>query len=224
MPAAERGRGARLHSSRDVILDRIRSAIADAPTPSPVPREYRTTGTSAPGSAEAIELLVDRLEDYKASVRVIDESDLSDAVTAALEPVRSLVIANGLDQRIADAARGNGRAVTIDGEPNTLSSAELDGIEAVLTQAKVAIAVTGTIILDAGPGQGRRAITLVPDRHLVVLWADQVVESVPEGIGRLTPTSPLTMISGPSATSDIELSRVEGVHGPRTLDVLIVRP
>lgn len=224
MTAAERRRRTRPHGSREVILGRIRSAIADAPAPAAVPREYRTAGDTAPGSAEAIDLLVDRLEDYKASVRVVPEDELADAVNAALEPVRSLVIGPGLEQRIADACRGNGREVTVDGEPKTLSSAELDATDAVVTQAKVAIAVTGTIILDAGPGQGRRAITLVPDRHLVVLWADQIVDSVPEGIARLTPTAPLTMISGPSATSDIELSRVEGVHGPRILDVLIVRP
>jgi L-lactate dehydrogenase complex protein LldG len=222
--APDRGPANQLqHSSRDVILERIRSAIADAPTPEPIPREYRTTGDAAPGSDAAIELLVDRLEDYKASVRIVAESELADAVNAALEPVHSLVIGPGLEQRIADACRGHDRVVTVDGEPNTLSSAELDGIDAVVTQAKVAIAVTGTIILDAGPGQGRRAISLVPDRHLVVVWANQIVDSVPEGIARLTPTAPLTMISGPSATSDIELSRVEGVHGPRILDVLIVR-
>lgn len=210
-------------NSREQVLGRIRQAIADSPAPDPVPREYARTGTLPPGSQAAIDLLVDRLEDYKARVTVIDDADLPVTVAEHLEPAQSVVIAPGLEDRIAAAAGGNGRRVTIDADPDPLSAHQLDAIDAVLTTARVAIAVTGTIILDGSEGQGRRAISLVPDRHLVVLRADQVVESVPEGIGRLTPTAPLTMISGPSATSDIELSRVEGVHGPRTLDVLIVR-
>ncbi|MDQ2845976.1 MAG: LUD domain-containing protein [Actinomycetota bacterium] len=210
-------------SNRELMLGKIRSALADATAPAVVPRDYRHIGTQAPGSAEAIELLVDRLHDYQATARVVAATELADAVAAALQPAASVVIAAGLDQQIVDACAADGRAVTIDGDPVVLSAGELDRIDAVVTQARVAIAVTGTIVLDGAEGQGRRAISLVPDRHLVVLRADQIVESVPEGIARLTPTAPLTLISGPSATSDIELSRVEGVHGPRNLDVLIVR-
>ena len=92
----------------------------------------------------------------------------------------------------------------------------------MVTTARVAIAMSGTIILDGGAGQGRRAITLVPDRHIIILTADQIVETVAEAIALLNPTAPLTMIAGPSATSDIELERVEGVHGPRTLHVIII--
>ena len=123
---------------------------------------------------------------------------------------------------IAHACTGIGRTVTTDSAPQVLSPQELDAIDAVVTTARVAIAMSGTIILDGGAGQGRRAITLVPDRHIIILTADQIVETVAEAISLLNPTAPLTMIAGPSATSDIELERVEGVHGPRTLHVIII--
>ncbi len=208
-------------TSRDVVLGRIRAALIDALPPPPVPRNYRRTAGRPAGSAAAIELFVDRLQDYQATVRVVADADLPAAVADALRPVTSVVIAAGLDERIAGACAADGRTVTVDGDPAVLSAAQLDCIDAVVTQARVAIALTGTIVLDGREGQGRRAISLVPDRHLVVLRADQIVGSVPEGLARLSPTAALTLISGPSATSDIELSRVEGVHGPRTLDVLV---
>lgn len=113
--------------------------------------------------------------------------------------------------------------MVVDGRPDTLSARELDAVDAAVIGATVAIAVTGTIVLSGRADEGRRAISLVPDLLVVVLRPDQVVETVPEGLRLLSPTAPLTMISGPSATSDIELSRVEGVHGPRSLHVLIVR-
>lgn len=212
-------------SSREAVLGRIRSALAsEATTPHhPIPREYIRVGDNPPGSEPVLELMVDRLVDYKAQVREVSLADLGDAIDAALAGQASVVIAPDLDAALVEATERSGRVVTIDGDPAVLTPAELDGIDAVVSTARVAIALSGTIILDGGPGQGRRAITLVPDFHLVVLDADQVVQTVPEAIARLDPVRPLTMIAGPSATSDIELERVEGVHGPRTLYVLIVR-
>lgn len=212
-------------TAREEMLAAIRRAVAAGAGPgdgaAPVPREYCRTSDHAPGSDDVIDLLVDRLVDYRAEVSVVSSDELAMAISAALQGISSVVVPAGLPTEWVDAADAADRMIRVDGEP-VLTAAELDGIGAVLTGARVAIALTGTIVLDAGPDQGRRAITLVPDVHVVVLRAEQIVHTVPEGLARLTPTAPLTMISGPSATSDIELQRVEGVHGPRTLRVLIV--
>ena len=211
-------------SSREAVLGRIRSALAaDTAPPPPVPRDYIRVGANPPGSEPVLELMVDRLVDYKAQVREVSPAELGDAINTALADQTSVVIARDLDPALIEAIGRAGRVVTADGDPIVLTPAELDGIDAVVSTAQVAIALSGTIVLDAGPGQGRRAITLVPDFHLIVLYSDQIVQTVPEAIARLDPIRPLTMIAGPSATSDIELERVEGVHGPRTLYVLIVR-
>lgn len=211
-------------SSREAVLGRIRSALAaDTAPPPPVPRDYIRVGANPPGSEPVLELMVDRLVDYKAQVREVSPAELGDAIDTSLADQTSVVIARDLDPALIEAIGRGGRVVTVDGDPVVLTPAELDGIDAVVSTAQVAIALSGTIVLDAGPGQGRRAITLVPDFHLIVLYSDQIVQTVPEAIARLDPIRPLTMIAGPSATSDIELERVEGVHGPRTLCVLIVR-
>jgi L-lactate dehydrogenase complex protein LldG len=209
--------------SRALILGRIRTALGPDDQPAgTVDRSYDRKGTLAPGGSGVIELLIDRLVDYKALVRRANPDSLASVIDEALSSVRSVVIPAGLPSAISDACGRGGRAVSVDGQPGVLTPAELDRIDAVVTGARVAVAVSGTIILDGEPDQGRRAITLVSDRHLVILRAEQIVETVAEAIGLLAPTRPLTMISGPSATSDIELERVEGVHGPRTLEVIIV--
>jgi L-lactate dehydrogenase complex protein LldG len=185
-------------------------------------REYRTTSDS--DIAELTELLIDRLVDYRALVRQCPVDDLPAEITDALEnrAARTVVAPMGLDP--SWTASFSGRVLT-DGPSadDQLSVSELDGVDGVITSCAVAIAETGTLTLDGSAGQGRRVLTLIPDYHLCVVFADQIVHDVPQALSRLEATRPLTMISGPSATSDIELNRVEGVHGPRTLEVIIVK-
>ena len=157
-----------------------------------------------------VALFAERVADYRAVVERCTKRQLPARLKAAL-PEGRVVVPAGLSVTVPDAVVDDG-----------LSAAELDACAAVVTDATVGIAETGTIVLDHGPGQGRRAITLVPDVHVCIVRADQVVADVPDAMPRLDPTKPLTWISGPSATSDIELDRVEGVHGPRTLHVLLV--
>lgn len=214
-----------MSSSRTEMLDRIRAAVAAGASSvpvEPIPREYQRRGEHAAGSDHVLELLVDRLVDYKAEVTVVTSpEDIGAAVDTALGQARSVVIPAGVDPRARSGSAERGRAVLVDGEPDVLTPTALDAMDAVVTGATVAIAVTGTIILSGRPDEGRRAISLVPDLLVVVLRRSQIVETVPDGLALLSATAPLTMISGPSATSDIELSRVEGVHGPRTLHVVI---
>jgi len=203
-------------SARDDVLARVRSANASGAAPlADAPRDYASTGTFAPGSTEAVDLLEDRLVDYKATVTRASSEGIGAAVGAALNGAARVVVPSGLDPEWVTGAE----RVLDDG---SLTSLDLDRLDGVVTAATVACAVTGTIVLDGSPDQGRRAISLVPDLHVCVVRADQVVHSVPEMLSRVEPTRPLTLISGPSATSDIELERVEGVHGPRTLHVVIV--
>ncbi|MGO2051311.1 LutC/YkgG family protein [Glutamicibacter sp. 287] len=207
-------------SAKEEILGRIRSALSDAPVAEETPREYRTS--SQMSEEELIEMLVDRLVDYKAGVEVIDNAQIPEFVAAKLKDANSVVFPHGLDQQwLADLPQGV--AQIADAPGSRLTVAELDETSAVVTSSQVTIAESGTIILDGEPNQGRRAISLVPDHHLCIVPVSSIVQLLPEAMPRLTITRPLTWISGPSATSDIELERVEGVHGPRTLDVLLVR-
>ncbi|MFD6325088.1 lactate utilization protein C [Streptomyces sp. NPDC058442] len=210
-------------SSRERILGRVRRALADVPkddTPyeRAVAREYlREHGRRT--VAETMDLLAENLADYRAIVHRTDAAGLAGTVAGLLSArgASSVLVPPGLDEawlartgvtRIADRAEST---------PH-----ELDRVDSVVTACAVAVAETGTIVLDGSPDQGRRRITLVPDHHICVVRAAQVVPSVPYALERLDPARPLTWISGPSATSDIELDRVEGVHGPRTLEVVLV--
>ncbi|NMH96960.1 LutC/YkgG family protein [Pseudonocardia acidicola] len=204
-------------SSRDAILAAIRTANTSAPVVPAIERTYRRRGEHLPGSPALLDLFADRLVDYKAVVHRTPAAELAATLRAALDQVGA-----------------TGRPVLLPPEPpadwglhgtlddGTPTPVDLDGFAAVVSGCAAACAETGTIALDGSPDQGRRAITLVPDVHLCVVHTGQVVQTVPELIGRLVPDRPITFVSGPSATSDIELQRVEGVHGPRTLIVVLV--
>jgi L-lactate dehydrogenase complex protein LldG len=202
-------------SARDEIMGRIRAALAAAPPAADVPRDYEHAPAAGPGDADRFAATV---AEYRARVHPVTEAEIAATVTELVAGAGSVVVPAGLPAPWRPA-----RAVIVDGDPYPLTVPELDAVDAVVTGCRLGIAVTGTIVLDAGPGQGRRALTLVPDHHVCVVRAEQVVDTVPQAFRTLDPTAPLTFISGPSATSDIELNRVEGVHGPRRLDVLIVR-
>jgi L-lactate dehydrogenase complex protein LldG len=194
--------------ARTDVLHRIRAALGPAPAAPDVPRDYRVAGTLAPD----VELFCERVADYRATVHRVAPGAL-DAT------VRSLCTGRVAVPRQAPCGLDGVDAVPDD---PPLGVDALDGLDSVLTGCALAIAETGTIVLDGGPVSGRRALTLVPDHHVCVVHAGQVVATVPDAIAALPQHAPLTWVSGPSATSDIELERVEGVHGPRRLDVVVV--
>lgn len=200
-------------TAREDILRAIRSAVADVvPRDVDVPRGYRTAAPALDRDA-LIDLFIERVTDYQAVVSHCDQASVSDAIDAALAGTGRIVIPAEFPYPVGNSIADTG-----------LTPAELDTIDAVVTGCAVGIAETGTIVLDHGTGQGRRALSLVPDRHVCIIHADQIVYGVPEAIDRLDPARPQTWISGPSATSDIELNRVEGVHGPRHLHIIVVDP
>jgi L-lactate dehydrogenase complex protein LldG len=211
-------------SSRDEILRRIRAAKGGASDGaaaragwSAVERRYRRAASL--GCEGVVELLEDRLRDYDAHVVRVGREDVAAHVALMLEgrEVRRMVIPAGLPAEWLPS----GFEFVMDAG---LSAAELDGFEGVMTGSTVAIAETGTVVLQNVVGQGRRALTLVPDYHLCVVRVEDVVETVPEAMERLAGTAEVatTFFSGPSATADIEMTRIKGVHGPRFLDVIVV--
>ena len=211
-------------TARDDILGRVRSALRQSPTSPPlsgggISERSSALSTLHPSFAsvdDVVALFVERVEDYRAVVVRCGADDVAERVRDGLAGSRRVVVPAGFP----DAWWPDGVERLADDPP--LGATALDEVDAVVTTAALGIAVTGTIVLDHGPGQGRRALSLVPDRHVCIVTADQVVPDVPEAVRRLDPVRPLTWISGPSATSDIELDRVEGVHGPRHLHVLVV--
>ncbi|ULN48356.1 LUD domain-containing protein [Mycolicibacterium goodii] len=199
--------------ARAAVLGRIRSALAAAPPPPvTVPRDYHREPLTGVGD---IERFAETVAEYRARVHRVESADIAAVVRDLTGPDATVVVPPDVP---AEWIIG----VHVISDDPVLGVEQLDRADAVLTGCAVGIAATGTIVLDAGATQGRRALTLVPDHHICVVRTDQIVDTVPQGFATLGTDRPLTFISGPSATSDIELERVEGVHGPRTLDVLIV--
>jgi L-lactate dehydrogenase complex protein LldG len=208
-------------SARDEILGLVRAALVDRRTRSPepaavsVPRDYHR---SLAMDVDVVALFAQRAAEYRATVSRTTGADLPTVIAEHLRQrgVRTLVVPVGIPP---EWLAGADVEAWYDEPP--MSVTQLDAADGAITGAAVGIALTGTVVLDAGPDQGRRALSLLPDYHLCVIRADQIVGTVPEAVARLQPSRPQTWISGPSATSDIELNRVEGVHGPRTLDLLV---
>jgi L-lactate dehydrogenase complex protein LldG len=209
-------------SARDAILNRITAAIGPAsPNANPssdwekLSRDY-IRSDSLTGSA-VIELFEHRLKDYGANIFHCGANQLRETISRVLtdRAAKQIVTPAGIPADWLPA----GIAFV---EDKNLSYDALNKVDGVLTTATAAIAATGSIVLQHGPGQGRRALTLIPDYHLCIVKTDQVVETVPAAFSRLESTRPTTFISGPSATADIEMTRIKGVHGPRFLDVILV--
>ncbi|MET9387383.1 LUD domain-containing protein [Streptomyces sp. NPDC002928] len=204
-------------TARETVLGRIRDALALAPTPEvTVPRAYRT-GRTLPDE-ERLALFVDRLVDYKAHVHECTADRTAAVIAEVLRErgARKVGVPAGLDPAWLAAYDGE-----IQQDSTDIPAPQLDALDGVVTASAVSCAETGTIFLDGSSDQGRRALSLVPDLHVCVVDLSSLVVGVPEAVARLVPERPTTLISGPSATSDIELERVEGVHGPRILDVVI---
>jgi L-lactate dehydrogenase complex protein LldG len=204
--------------ARTDMLARISSALAGRAAPGPIPRDYRRSRDFG-GREALIALAAERIADYRATVHQVPVASLADRISSVLAArAPGTMVA---PPELPDGWRTTSLNWLVDSPDQPISLSSLDDVGGVLTGCAVVIAETGTIVLDARPNQGRRVLTLVPDYHLCVVLADQIVGTVPEAVARLDPRRPTTFVSGPSATSDIEFNRVEGVHGPRTLDVII---
>ena len=203
-------------SGREAILARVRAALTDRPPALAAPRDYRLRGTRKP--AEVRDLFVERVRDYEATVVVTHDPRAAAAEAFVAAGAHRVGVAADLDRLL----RPDGLDLV---EDDVLEPRDLDALDGALTTCAAGCAETGTIALDGGPGQGRRALSLVPDLHVCIVRADAIVETVPELIAALEPSAragcPIGLVSGPSATSDIELTRVEGVHGPRRLVVIV---
>lgn len=203
-------------SAREAILARIRASLVDDPPRVAAARDYRLKGES--DSEAVIALFVERVRDYEATVVVSGDPGAAVAEVLAGSNARRIGVPVDLEREL--------RAAHVElVEDDGLTARELDALDGAVTTCRAACAETGTIALDGGPGQGRRALSLVPDLHICVVQAAAIVETVPELIAALEPSAregrPIVLVSGPSATSDIELTRVEGVHGPRQLVVIV---
>jgi L-lactate dehydrogenase complex protein LldG len=208
-------------NAREDVLARVRSALrqrsghpsADSVFKGGDPADRRP---KHPPGGDPVDLFAERVADYRAVVVRCGLDEVRDRVAEGLGAAANVVVPDGFPGEWLP----HGVDRVTDDPP--LAATDLDAVAAVVTTAALGIAVTGTIVLDHGPGQGRRALSLIPDRHVCVVTSDQVVHDIPDAVRRLDPLKPLTWISGPSATSDIELDRVEGVHGPRNLYVIVV--
>lgn len=201
-----------MSDARAAVLGRIRAELgSDAPAAVPVPRDYDRRPLTGHGD---VDRFAETVADYRARVHRVGPDEVATTISTLVGTGTAVIPADVPPDWVS------GIRTVVDAPPVALDL--LDSVDAVVTGCALGIAATGTIVLDAGAAQGRRALTLVPDHHICVVRADQIVDTVPQAFAALDPARPLTFISGPSATSDIELQRVEGVHGPRTLDVVIV--
>ncbi len=219
--------GSEMSSSRDKILQRIDQALGNRTDSTDDVVERRYHQISELTAQEKVNLFQERVDEYKAATERVSEGELPGKLKKLCEEagIKKLVLPPGIDENwLSELPKS---MTFLHDEPQPLSKTQLNESDAVLTNCFLGVAQTGTIILNAGPGQGRRVLTLLPDIHICVIRQDQIVGILPEAIRKLDQTvsesgAPVTFISGPSATSDIELDRVEGVHGPRKLHVFII--